>query len=530
MRLYFACSGVIGALGLALLTTSTACFDPAGDCHRTHLCGYPEGGGGSASMSTTSTSTAMGGGGSGGNGPNCDPTKGAIDGSCGVFVSSSMGKDTNSGSESLPFATIQHAVENANGKRIYACAEIFAEAVTVDAKVDMIGGLDCANGWAYIGSTKKTSVVAPADVVAAMIVKSTAGGSKLSDVHVETVKATMMGGSSIGVIVDGAQVDFEGCEIVAGDGADGAPGAAQQQVATPITANGSAGKDSNPVCTDSNGFIGGAGGKQTCGGIIVDGGRGGDGTPDVGGGAGNPGQPQPGTPPNDGLGGKAQDNTSAMPGHQGTDGLAGSMPGNGASGIGDVSASGFLASSAGVGKTSGSPGQGGGGGGGAKMCDATHAGPSGGGGGAGGCGGGPGNPGMSAGSSIGLVSLNATVSLSRTTITTGKGGDGGLGGNGQPGGNGGQPGAAGGGAARSGGNGGQGGRGSSGGGGGGGHSIAVAFKGGTAPAQMNVTLTPGASGLGAHGGDGDMSAMTKGDNGLACKSLDFGTGAGSCVK
>ncbi len=72
-----------------------------------------------------------------------------------------------------------------------------------------------------------------------------------------------------------------------------------------------------------------------------------------------------------------------------------------------------------------------------------------------------------------------------------------------------------------GGKGGQGARGGSGGGGAGGHSAGIAVKGGKLPDLGTTTIALGNPGMGGAGGDMDMTAQTKGDDGMACKTLDF---------
>ena len=78
-----------------------------------------------------------------------------------------------------------------------------------------------------------------------------------------------------------------------------------------------------------------------------------------------------------------------------------------------------------------------------------------------------------------------------------------------------------------GGDGGTGGNGGKGGGGLGGHSLGLAFTG-KAPPASGWTAMPGMAGV---GGTGDDSNNNKGsgDDGLACKSLDFADPT-SCVK
>jgi hypothetical protein len=212
-------------------------------------------------------------------------------------------------------------------------------------------------------------------------------------------------------------------------------------------------------------------------------------------------------------------------GQIGAKGLDGA-PGAGARRIGNIDATGYQGPSAFAGGPA-TPGQGGGGGGGDRggpNCGPPiFAGASGGGGGAGGCPGLPGSPGQSGGSSIGLIGLNAKLTLKKVSITTKGGGAGGFGGNGQQGGGGGNPGQADSGAC-SGGPGAPGGNGGPGGGGAGGHSVGIAIKGGALPDLVSTTIQYGNNGLGGLGGDGDkdMNSPTRGDDGRACKTLDFG--------
>jgi hypothetical protein len=77
-------------------------------------------------------------------------------------------------------------------------------------------------------------------------------------------------------------------------------------------------------------------------------------------------------------------------------------------------------------------------------------------------------------------------------------------------------------AACAGGPGGPGGNGGPGGGGAGGHSVAIAFNGGAPPDLSGTTIVPGKPGPGGPGGNMDMTMQTRGDDGLGCKTLDFG--------
>jgi hypothetical protein len=483
---------------------------PASDCPDLLLC--LASGTGGATGSSTST-------GDGGATPaGCVPSENAdpVADSCGVFVSSSLGMDGNGAVKAAPAKTIGKAIEQAKSKggRVYACAEEFAEAVTIAQGVTIYGGLDCAKAWAYVGATKKTALTADADAIPLMVT-STASGTEIYDVAITAADAMKEGGSSIALLDDGAELLLARVDLVAGAGKAGASGAAQSKVVTPATAKGKDGAD-DPMCTMAGPLVGGVGGTNTCGGTSTDGGNGGQGTAGSDGEKGGDGLPLGAS--NGGVGESA---ASCDPGVKGSDGMAG-IPGTGARGAGDLSASGYVAPLATTGGA-GAPGRGGGGGGGAKQCDATHAGPSGGGGGAGGCAGLAGTLGLSGGSSLGMVAIGAKLMLMSVTIATQNGGIGGVGGDGQPGGDGGLSGNATGGAACGGGKGGRGGAGGPGGGGAGGHAVGLAVKGGTLPDLATTKITHGNGAAGGLGGSMDMTAQTKGDDGLGCSTLDLTT-------
>jgi hypothetical protein len=505
---------VLGAVAAALLA---GCQDRADDCSLNYSCRSGSGSsgtGGGSSSSTGGGGSSTGGGGTGGMPASCVPSdaKGAVDDACGVFVSSSLGDDKNAGTKEKPFKTMGAALSKVGSGRVYACAEAFSEEVTIAAKVDIYGGLDCKS-WAYVGPAGKTTLTAAADAVP-LTVASTAGGTEIVDVAVVAANAMKDGGSSIAVVVDQAGVTFTRCDLTAGDGVkgkDGDPGDSNgMSAAAGVPGNNGADACNGDVLMGNPGgtavgnmcegmnivSVGGAGGK----GSVASGTAG-----DIGQtgalGAGGVGEPSMGAW-SCGANGTGQGGDNGKPGNPGPAGTA----------LGMLSSSGY-AGDPGQSGTPGAPGQGGGGGGGAKggmICPANGAGASGGSGGAGGCGGKPGQGGAAGGASIALVSLSASVTLTDCTLHAGKGADGGKGGDPQPGGGGGAPGVGGkkvglSNNACSGGQGGQGGNGGPGGGGRGGHSIAVAYTG-TAVAKMGKTsLMLGAQGKGGLGGNMGMS-------------------------
>jgi hypothetical protein len=454
---------------------------------------------------------------------------------CGVFVSTN-GKDANKGTKESPVATLAKAVELAakKGSRVYACAEMFEEALVLDVPAEVYGGLECEKTWAYVGDEKKTTLTAGADAIP-LILKSGASDARIVDFAIHAADAVMEGGSSIAVLADSATAELVRCELVAGNGAKGSAGAPGDPNGMSAV-SGAAGNSGANACSDLDGtpgpdatLVGGAKVTNNCSGDVSVGGRGGDGDVLSGsdgsaGQIGVAGQAGKGEP----SAGMWDCTAGSGLGNSGSSGETGS-PGLGATGLGAISATGFAGAS-GTAGTPGKAGQGGGGGGGAKggmICPGGVAGSgaSGGSGGSGGCGGLPGQGGGPGGASIALVSLQAPITLTDCTLTAGKGGDGGAGGDLQPGGAGGIPGFGGQGvggskAACAGGQGGAGGNGGPGGGGLGGPSLGIAFQGKPPDRQGKTVVTPGAPGAGGSGGSVNV-AMNAGEAGKVGEEQEF---------
>jgi hypothetical protein len=501
-------SGLVGVVGLGALAVVGGCwpFTESADCQNAFL-GCP----------TTGTSSGTGAhdGGTGGH-ASCDPAKGAVDASCGVFVSSSKGDDANAGSESKPLKTLGAALNKAGGGRVYACGESFAEAIKLSAGATLYGALDCANGWVYDAS-KKTQLTATAGSIPLRITMATTG-VEVSDFTITSADATADGGSSIAVVVAQATASFVRCDLVAGSGKAGLAGAAYQMSAQ-AGVNGNAGKDACSADTS----LGGKAVTSMCGNPDSISGAGGIGDTAAG------GSGSPGLPASASNGGAGEGAGVCTPGKPGDVGGAGN-PSVGATGLGTLSTSGY----AGVSGTDGMPGlpgQGGGGGGGAKgelsasACPAgSGGGASGGSGGSGGCGGMGGKGGGAGGASIALVSIEATLTFVGVTLEVGTGGNGGDGGPGQDGGMGGT-GAAGGmgkGTLKigcAGGAGSKGGVGGKGSGGAGGHAIGIAYTG-KAPPMSGIMFTSGTAGAGGTGDD-TMGNLGDGAPGVAANAQMF---------
>lgn len=488
-----------------------------------------------------------------------DPTVMPPEDGCGIFVSASLGDDANPGTRAKPVQTLRKAFALADegSHRVYACAETFDETLGFYG-TSIWGGFDCASGWRYLGATAKT-VVAPEGPVPQVISfggqgitfanlrivapdgndenraqRGSIGIETLEGIELKLVASEVItgrggkpGGSSIPIYLRaGSAIEVIDSRIVAGDGADGEPGAAAEGAAATDGAPGLPGADAcivdaavgtPPVTTecDDGSSVSGEGGLG-----LADRGS--------GGGYGEP-LPDP-NPTGAGAGGVGQQgNTACSEGQHGADGAVG-VHGQGARRPGVI----VWGRTLGKGQDGqfGRPGQGGGGGGGSRGGPvACGAGPTGGAfggsGGSGGCGGKPGKGGFAGGASIGIATRGAKVTVRGSTIETGRGGRGGAGGAGLPGGSG-APGGDGGKAVSGtlpgcrGGDGGDGGPGGGGGGGLGGHSVGIAYLDGVEITRDDVeaTFLLGTAGKGGPGG-APNAKDSAGDEGVAAEFLPF---------
>ncbi|WP_437924779.1 hypothetical protein WMF37_38025 [Sorangium sp. So ce291] len=478
---------------------------------------------------------------------------------CGIFVSASLGDDANSGSLAEPVKTLSKALELADlgSHRVFACAETFNESLGFYG-TSIWGGFDCANGWRHLGASAKTVVapdgpvpqvvsfggqgltfanlriVAPDGNDANRVQRGSIGIDTLEGIQLKLVASEVItgrggkpGGSSIPLYLrKGSEIEVIDSRIVAGDGADGEPGAPAEGAAA---ADGQPGRPGADACT-ADATDGTPAARTECDDATSTSGEGGLGLADRGSGGGN-GEPLPDpNPTNAGAGGVGeQASTACSDGQHGLDGAVG-VQGQGARRPGVV----VWGRTLGKGQDGqfGRPGQGGGGGGGSRggamACGAGPAGGAfGGSGGSGGCGGKPGKGGFAGGASIGIATRGAKVTVRGSVIETGRGGRGGAGGASLPGGSG-APGGEGGRAVTGtlpgcrGGDGGNGGPGGGGGGGLGGHSVGIAYLGAVEVTRDDVeaTFLLGTAGKGGPGGDPD-AAESAGEDGVAAEFLPF---------
>jgi hypothetical protein len=519
----------VAALGLAVGTAahSAGCIinDPI-DCE-TALVNCPTAG------SSSSTGT-------GGN-PACagEPSDKNVTDLCGVFAQADATGATEDGSKAHPYKSLQKAIDNAGGKRVYACAGApFGEAVTLASGLEVFGGFDCVKGWAW-SQDKRSALDGPADTVALTVQKG-AAGAKIENFAITAASPSDLkgGGSSIAVAMDDAAVELVRCDVKASDAANGPDGQTPGGTATKGTDGAMPDPMTMNACINAGSVAGGAAGMTTCDDGTTAGGVGGKGgittTNNGDGQTGADGQPPDVVKGKGGAGADAlNDCADAGKGRNGTAGSAG--PGGVSPGL--LTLSGITSIDA----TDGKPGtkaQGGGGGGGARsgvFCAGSSDGNGacGGGGGAGGCGGKGGGGGKAGGSSIAIVSLGTKLTLVQVTLSVGKGGKGGVGSAGQSGGASGL-GAVGGAASGTspskpgcqGGNGGLGGDGGPGGGGRGGYAIGIAYAKAPAIIPMVKTFTSGMAGSGGLPGTGG-TVSGNGATGAAGQCWDF-TSNGAC--
>lgn len=484
-----------------------------------------------------STGGASGGGGTGGYQPPACPGDPVADpalvrNDCGTFVSASAAPGGD-GTMERPLQSFSEAAA-LGAKRIYACAESYTEtaAVAFSAGVEIFAGFTaCTGEWTWDESQRATLTGAP-DAVALTL---DGGSHRLRNVRVMAPDATVLGGSSIAVVVNGGSLELIDSDLTAGTAREGAEGDSPPD---DVMLDGDAGDPGVGVCMAGADNIGPMGKTKVCpSGESSVAGKGGDGGELMMGmplaaGSGTDGTPADAAQPTRGKGGVGQGagDPAAAECADGTSGVNGAVgsPGAGATGIGTISLAGY-GGVAGAPGTPGKPGQGGGGGGGSRggtgitcnMVTGNRVGASGGAGGTGGCGGAPGGGGQAGGSSIALIALDATLTFSRATLTAGRAGSGGTGGSGQNGGQkglGGTPGAGAGSADAScrAGDGGTGGDGGPGGGGQGGHAVGIAFTG-TAPTLDGATVQTGDAGIGGVG----TGAMGNGADGVKAEMQQF---------
>jgi len=153
---------------------------------------------------------------------NCD----GVDGNAAtsLFVSPA-GLDSDSGTKDAPFRSIGHAISVASASKtpldVLICEGTYAENLTVTASTGLHGGYDCKT-WARTGAR---AVVVPSSGVA-LHIEGVAGPMRMSKITFQSANATTAGGSSQAVQIVGSKgISIDHSAIIAGNGANGVPGA-----------------------------------------------------------------------------------------------------------------------------------------------------------------------------------------------------------------------------------------------------------------------------------------------------------------
>ncbi len=454
----------------------------------------------------------------GGNSQTCNPKEGAeatdlpddafVDSNCdgidgneagAIFVSSTKGSDTNTGTKAKPVKTIAKGIALANAAKktdVYIDAGNYSGAVVLVGGISLYGGYNSDLGWARSGADRPVIKDASPAVTATSLTKATT----LDLLHIVGGPAPATGGaSSYGLFITGSSVlVVRNCQLESGSGYAGDAGDNGNVGAG--ANDGVAGKSGcesgcSIACSSCSAPGVGAGGTSPCSATGGNGGASG-----LGDGSGSTGKA--------GSCG-APGGTGGVAGKDGGPGTSGANGGNGGDGTGGAAAGTTLASGyspaggkSGAAGVKGCSGGGGGGGGGDKpgFAECCSYGGTGGGGGGGGCGGSLGTGGGGGGASIAVYIYGGTPTFTKCSVKTGNGGAGGSGGKGGAGGKGGlagPPGTGGDADSKSGGKGGAGGlggRGGHGGGGGGGPTVGVYCGNGAKPTLTSVTYALGAGG------------------------------------
>jgi hypothetical protein len=437
-----------------------------------------------------------------------------VNDAAGVFVSASLGTATGDGSRAHPMASLTAGIAAAKKakRRVYACAETYAEQVQLAEGVHVFGYFACNAGWT-IGAAHAV-VKAPASP--AVTATNIGMPTRIEAVDMVSPDFADKAQTSIALLASGSPgLTITHATLHAGTGGKGDDGTNGIQLTASTT---KAGTSTSADGVTGTQFIanvhnyGKTGGTNVCSGET-----GHDGGPGGNGGYGGVFQSQYfasswiwNTVAQSTTGGSPAIPTTqtaqggAQGGYGGSSGAAGASGMDGAQGAnGTFTASGYVPLD-GTAGTNGSPGQGGGGSGGFAMTYTDYNpgswqndyawGEPGAGGGAGGCPGLAGTQGKGGGASIAVLAVASALTFDAVTIESsagGAGGNAGLASVPTSGGSGGYgavhtTGAGGGGA---------GGLAGVSGNGAGGPSIAIAYQG-SKPQLLASTLTPGAGGSG----------------------------------
>ena len=139
-----------------------------------------------------------------------DPAQSAFREECGVWVSSSLGNDTNPGTRASPVASLKHAIELAryDTKHVYACGDSWEEVVELPAGMSLSGGFEChEHDWAFQSWPAAATLSAGANQIPLTVVGVADEQTVISDFIISSFSATIPGGSSIALFIADADRD-----------------------------------------------------------------------------------------------------------------------------------------------------------------------------------------------------------------------------------------------------------------------------------------------------------------------------------
>ena len=220
-----------------------------------------------------------GSGGSGGTDADCVPsgTSAAVADRCGAFISPDGDDINGDGTRSRPFATLARGLTKSATLYVCAGATALDEALAVEETATLFGGLDCKT-WIYQAGSK-TSWTAPEGHPVATLKSGARLRAEDFSIHAKDAPALAPGErapgrSSIAVVAEtGTRLELARCDVLAGNGGDGAAG--EPPVTTGQVA--ASGGDGEGGCDNDAAEVGAFGAAGVCGGLDVSGGSGGNG-------------------------------------------------------------------------------------------------------------------------------------------------------------------------------------------------------------------------------------------------------------
>ncbi len=205
------------------------------------------------------------------------PAPSEIDEKLGVFVAPS-GTTDGEGTRAKPVASIAKGIEIAkqSGKRVYVCEGTYREAIVIENKISMVGGLDCSSAsWAI--ANKRSRVLSP--TTPAITADNVTDPTRFEGFDVIAPDATDPSGSSIGLFAVGSPaLTVAKARIDAGSGAKGDDGIPAVQLVQSGNIDGLPGLTERDYCaTKPDGMCqvnvqpaaGGAPGTSICTGAAV---------------------------------------------------------------------------------------------------------------------------------------------------------------------------------------------------------------------------------------------------------------------